>query len=383
MSQKYCQNRVLSVLAVVIWSLNAAKTPGGFVIVLSYGYDKTYSVTMIDITDLLSKVDIGAVVERDLGPAARRHGRFLFWRCPFHADKDPSLGVTPDNGRWYCFGACRKGGDALDWVQARQGVSLVEAARQLGAMELPERPVRVVRTAAPDANEAPGLVWQEAARVFINRCEQALWDEGGERVVDYLRGRGLEDETLRAWRVGYHPVEEFAEPERWGFPRAADGKRHGVWLPAGVLLPCIEEDVTWRLKFRSSGKEKYPQVRGSRPALYGASRMRPGMPALVCEGEFDALVAWQEAGDLVDVVAAGGARMALPPRWRPYLMQASELLVAFDVDQAGDEGAAAWTRATGRARRAVVPEGRDVTEFWQAGGDVRAWVEYELERGTR
>lgn len=338
---------------------------------------------MIDITGLLQKVDIAAVIEKDLGPAQRKTGRFLFWRCPFHADKGPSLGVTPDTGRWYCFGACQKGGDAIDWIRERQGCSLVEAARMLGAMELPERPVRVERQAAPDGNEPPGAVWQEQARVLINRCEQTLWSEAGDRVVDYLRGRGLAEATLREWRVGYNPMEEYVDPGRWGFGPVADGRRHAVWVPAGILLPCIEEGNIWRLKVRSSGKDKYPQVKGSKPALYGADRMVFGRPALVCEGEFDALVAWQEAGDLVDVVAAGGARMALPSRWRAYLMAAPELLVAFDVDQAGEEGAAAWCRATGRARRVSVPDGRDVNEFAQLGGDVRSWVEYEISRGAR
>jgi len=145
--------------------------------------------------------------------------------------------------------------------------------------------------------------------------------------------------------------------------------------------------MIWGVKVRvAAGGNKYPQVKGSRPALYGAGRMGFRPVVVVCEGEFDALLTWQEAGGgsrapVVDVVTPGGARMGLAEWWLPFLMVAELVLVAFDVDAAGAAGAAAWRAMLARARRVRVAEGRDVTEFWQAGGEVRAWVEYEVARG--
>jgi len=70
----------------------------------------------IDTDSLLSYVDLLGLIERDTGRAGRKSGRksgrWVLFPCPFHDDGTPSLAVTPDNGRWHCFG-CGKGGDAL------------------------------------------------------------------------------------------------------------------------------------------------------------------------------------------------------------------------------------------------------------------------------
>jgi DNA primase len=59
-------------------------------------------------TDLVGLVEAGGVV-------LRRHGADLLGLCPFHADREPSLVVSPAKGLWYCLGACRAGGSAIDW----------------------------------------------------------------------------------------------------------------------------------------------------------------------------------------------------------------------------------------------------------------------------
>jgi len=95
---------------------------------------------MIDRTALLQKTDLVALIEHDLGPAVRHSGRWWWWRCPFHAngqEHTSSLGVTPDDGRWKCFG-CGAIGNAIDWVMRRRSLSFLEACKELGGLELPE-----------------------------------------------------------------------------------------------------------------------------------------------------------------------------------------------------------------------------------------------------
>ena len=79
----------------------------------------------------------------------------------------------------------------------------------------------------------------------------------------------------------------------------------------------------------------------------------------------------------------GGAskcRNGIPGRWLLRLWPYETILVAYDVDQnrAGDKGAEALMNLSRRAVRIRVPEGDDLTSFWWSGGDLRAWMEFQL-----
>ena len=99
-------------------------------------------------------------------------------------------------------------------------------------------------------------------------------------------------------------------------------------------------------------------------------------PAILVEGEFDALAVAQEAGDLVAAVATGGTCGAQDPVWVRRLKAASLMLVAFDDDEAGETAAGWWLNALPRVRR-WTPEG-DPAGMLRAGRDLRAWVEKGL-----
>ena len=75
-----------------------------------------------------SKVNLRAIIERDLGPA---RGKPPSWQCCFHNDHDPSLKLWPDEDHWRCFG-CDRHGDAIDWLQERQGLTFGAACEALG-----------------------------------------------------------------------------------------------------------------------------------------------------------------------------------------------------------------------------------------------------------
>jgi len=92
----------------------------------------------------------------------------------------------------------------------------------------------------------------------------------------------------------------------------------------------------------------------------------------------------QEAGDLVGVATLGSAAGRLDlALWGDYLLPMGRLLVAYDLDQAGQQGAYKLTELTARARRVHVPALpgiKDITDFYTAGGNVRAWLTFELAR---
>jgi DNA primase len=316
---------------------------------------------MVDTKALLEGVDLAALIERDLGPSVRREGRWLKWICPFHDDrKTPSLGVA--SNRWKCFG-CGRSGDAIDWLRERKGLSFREACKRLGSMELVLTSKNVAQP-PQSVSSAPSTAWQQQAQGVSNTCQAVLWSDAGTKARVWLNRRGLAKDTVRKWRLGFNP---------------GDQKLCGLWVPRGIVIPCLVAGQIWYLKVRrASGQTKYSQVSGGQIALFGADTIASHDTVVITEGEFDAILLHQEAGDLVGVVTLGSAAARLPDAWVPYLLGMQRLLVAYDTDAAGAEGAAMWESVSPRTQRIVPLSGKDVTDFHLAGGNLRAWVQFAL-----
>ena len=327
----------------------------------------------MNFKELLARVNLATVFECELGQPVRA-GRWLTYRCPCHEDRHPSLAITPDRKRWICFGACNTHGDALDWLRERHGLDFGAACREL------EKYVGITPTSAPARQPAQSPAhddappkWQEGAKKLITQCETTLWSERASRVREQLHARCLTDETLRYWHVGYNPKARVIG---------------GLWVQRGVVIPWIEQDKVWAIKVRLTDEQhelktdapKYGQVSGARPALYGAHTLDNHMDrvAIVAEGEFDAMLLHQYARDLVATVTVGGAGSHIGWRWLNLFWTTPHILAAHDVDSAGEKAAEWWSALSERVRRVRLPFGKDITEFAQQGGDVRAWVQFQL-----
>jgi hypothetical protein len=200
-----------------------------------------------------------------------------------------------------------------------------------------------------------------------------------------LHGRGLRDETLRTWHVGFQPTERLYDlAERWGLPpRLEDGRRALVWLPRGIVLPWLADGKLWHLKVRTAAtnpNERYRAVRGGHPWLYGADTLSPERPVLLVEAELCAQLVSQEAGDLVGTASLGGCNRALSERALERLAACPAQLLAHDADVEGDNGAHRLAPRLPHPWRMRPPTGKDPTAYAQGGGRVRAWLLSELER---
>jgi hypothetical protein len=82
-----------------------------------------------------------------------------------------------------------------------------------------------------------------------------------------------------------------------------------------------------------------PGVQRGHPCLFGADTLVIGEPAILTEGEFDALLLWQEAGDLLGMATLGSCNRGLSARALRYLLGCPRLLVAYDADAEGERGA--------------------------------------------
>jgi hypothetical protein len=93
---------------------------------------------------------------------------------------------------------------------------------------------------------------------------------------------------------------------------------------------------------------------------------------------FDAMLLEQETGDLVGVATSTAPMAGWRASWTKHFLHCERVLVAYDTDPPGETHAAKLLAAIGRARRARVPIGKDITDYWQAGGNLRAWVDFLL-----
>jgi hypothetical protein len=337
----------------------------------------------------LPQIDLISLIESDLGPG-KRSGRWIIYRCPFpaghkHGDKKPSFRVTNgDHNRpawWKCFG-CGKGGGVIKWMMEYRGLSHADA---LSALKLSPTDTASRHTFEPPIQQPdtpPGPAWQARAMQLIERAETALWDGRGENALAWLRARGLKDDTIRKARLGYIPREFTDAAEAWGKPNDDDSP---MYFHRGVLIPGIVASKIWYLKTRPyylGVGQKYKHVRGGRQALYLADRLTKNLPAVFCEGEFDALLLWQEALTLVNVVTLASATGDLNlATWGLYLLRLSGFILAHDRDAAGEKGSAklAWLH---HSQRLKIPELRpgdnDLTHFHQSGGNLYSLIENAL-----
>lgn len=345
------------------------------------------------IADLLAQVDLLALASRDttLKRVASTDGGEWAGPCPRCGGRD-RFRVWPDHpggrGRWFCRQCHEKRGDAIDYRRWLHHETYAEALAALGldagalhARQWQPRPPVTPGAAAslPGPLAPPGPEWQAAARAFVAYAQGRLWDCTGAEALAYLRRRGLADETIRRFGLGYNPTDLWRDPQRWGLEPGPQGQP--VWLPRGVVIPWDIGGQLWRVNIRLLDPRRFPDgrelryigPRGGKNGLYNADALRPGCPAMVVEGEIDALTLVQAVGDLAVAVATGSTSGARRTRWIARLALASPVLVAFDADDQGDKAAGYWLGVLPNARR-WRPLWGDANAMAQGGVDLRAWV---------
>jgi len=290
--------------------------------------------------------------------------------CPFCGGVD-RLRVQPDRDFWTCR-QCGRGGDAVAYLVESGRITKAEAARIRHGDEAMPCPTagRRPTTPQPDLVEPPGAAWQERAWVHVNAAKKALWDARGRPWRVRLQQRGLTDATIEAAGLGYNPRDTYELPEAWGLPR--DHKK--VWLPQGIVIPWVINGNLWRVNVRRpAGDPKYCGPAGSSNGLYNAGGLRPDKPAVIAEGEFDALSINQVAGDIVTAVATGSVAGSRKVLWEVLLSMCPSVLIAYDADDAGDKSWSYWRDVLPNARR-WRPVYGDVNAMLAGGFDLRAWV---------
>ena len=157
---------------------------------------------MTAIDEIKARIDIVDLVSQTVD--LRRSGRNHIGFCPFHSNtRTPAFVVWQETGTWRCFGECNEGGDIFGYVMKKEGWDFPEALRflaeQAGVILEPPTPEQQERV---EEDEHLRKLLEEAITFFRHNL---LHTPPGKAGFSYLQERGLSDETIEAFGLGYAP----------------------------------------------------------------------------------------------------------------------------------------------------------------------------------
>ena len=315
--------------------------------------------------------------------------------CPFHDERTPSFGIDPVQKVYYCFG-CQASGDVFTFVQEVEGVDFK------GALELlADRYGVELEREEEDEKEAESRQRRERLLQLLSRTaeyyERYLWESTeAAKARNYLRERGLEEEILREFRVGYAPSAwdrvllasrrgGFSEQELYATGLAQRSREKGQLYDrfrSRIMFPLADiKGSILGFGARAMHDEQKPKYlntsdndvyhKGSH--VYGAKLARPSAAkahsVVLCEGYTD-VIAMHQAG-MKNCVGLMGTALT-PAQVRELSRMANTVLLALDADTAGQAAMLkAYTLASERelALRVVpLPVGTDPADLLLAEG---------------
>jgi hypothetical protein len=199
--------------------------------------------------------------------------------------------------------------------------------------------------------------------------------------------RGLSEAIIKKYRLGLVPIDRYEGHEQWGLdPVLKDnGTPKKIWIPRGLTIPLCHDGKIYRIRIRrpkfalrSEGDPRYYLLRGSDTRSLVLSQDRDVFTIL--ESELDAILLFQEAGDLSGVISLGNAQARPDVKAMESLSHSKLILVALDGDDAGAKEAWGWwLNHFPQARRWPPVGGKDPGEMFLAGINLRTWIEAGID----
>ena len=346
----------------------------------------------------------------------RKRGANLIGLCPFHNEKTGSFTVSPSKGIYKCFG-CGASGHAVGFIMEIEQCSYVEALKQLGKkyhIEVEERELTQEEQQRQDNRESMFVVNEFANKWF----QEQLWDtqEGQAIGLSYFRERGLRDDIIRKYQLGYSPEH--------GNPLAAALKKKGfkeefitnnVDTKIGVGVVGKSEDGRLYDRFRDrvifpiftvSGKPvafagrilkkkdnvgKYVNspdsiIYSKTNELYGLFQAKQSIAradkCYLVEGQMD-VISMHQSG-IENVVASGGTALTKPQIWLIKRFT-SNITVLYDGDAAGIHAALRgidmFLEEGFNVKVVLLPDGEDPDSYAQ-NHDSAEFIQYIEDHQT-
>lgn len=339
------------------------------------------------VEEVRSRTDIVSVVSEYV--SLRKAGKNFVGLCPFHQERTPSFTVSPDRQMFYCFG-CGKGGDVFSFLMMKENLTFGEALRVLAD----RAGVKLTRAAAETGSAQKLQEMRKALEWAEEKFRSVLGSDLGKECMEYLRSRGLTQEVISRFRLGY-------APPFWDFLlRAAhnDAISEEALVDAGLLTRRSEGGLYDRFRDRvifpiwdgmgrvigfagrvlKGGEPKY--LNSPDTALfhkgkhwYALHLAREGIrrmgKAVVMEGYMDVIACHQYG---LDNAVAGMGTALTADQARALSLLGGEVVLAYDSDAAGMQAAEraimVFREAGGRVKVASFEEGKDPDEYIRSRG---------------
>lgn len=323
--------------------------------------------------------------------ALKRVGKNYKALCPFHLEKTPSFIVSPDKQIFHCFG-CGAGGDVIGFVMKIEKTSFHDAvlrlAERIGISLNELDPTSLTR----EARERERIYrLNELALEFF---EAKLWDEEGSHALSYLKRRGLDLSTIKAFRLGYAPssgevllnfmINKGFYPEellRSGLVSSSLGVRYQDRFRGRVIFPIIDERgrvLGFGGRSLEGEEPKYlnsPEtpVFSKRRVLFGIDKalsyIRSEGKVVLVEGYMDMIKLFQ-AGVQFTVASLGTS--LTEAQANAIARYAQRVFIAYDADAAGEaatlRGITILVNKGLKVNVVEIPKGKDPDDFVSESG---------------
>ena len=292
----------------------------------------------------------------------KRRGANFVACCPFHNEKTPSFYVSPSKGIYKCFG-CGKSGSAVGFVMEHESLSYVEALKYLArkyGIPVVEKEESAEDVAKRQRSESLLLVSEFAHKFFVSSLDT---EEGRSIGRAYFRSRGLEDETIRKYGLGWAPKDRNALCKE----ALAKGYKEEYLVDAGLVIKyddghladrffdrvmfpvhsvsgrviafggrTLRTDKTVAKYVNSPETEIYDKSRSLYGIWFAKSEMSRSDKCYLVEGYLDVLSMHQLG--ILNVVASSGTSLTVP-QIRLIKKFTENVTIMYDGDSAGIKAA--------------------------------------------
>jgi len=306
------------------------------------------------IDEIKSRLDIVEVIGSYI--KLQKTGANFRALCPFHSEKKPSFFVSPARQIWHCFG-CGKGGDLFGFVKEIEGMEFGDALRilaQKAGVELKKYTPEYAKL----KSERQRLyeICELATRFFEKQLEES---STGKEAKKYLISRGITEESIKKWRLGYTPdtwqgLSDFLnsqdykkeEVEKAGLGISSEIGSFYDRFRGRIIFPIFDlnsQIVGFSARvFKSEDPAKY--VNTPSTLLYDKSRILYGLDkakleirkkdvCILVEGNTDVIMAHQAGSE--NTVATSGTALTTP-QLKILKRYSDNLFIGFDMDVAGE-----------------------------------------------
>lgn len=318
---------------------------------------------MDDLELIKQKIDIVDLIQEYL--PLKKAGLNFKAPCPFHQEKTPSFVVSPERQIWHCFG-CDRGGDIFKFVMEKEGLEFKETldflATKAGITLSKKTSKKNPYDRLFEANQKANQYFQ-----YILTSHKL-----GKKALEYLHSRGLTDQTIAEFGIGYAPnnwealtkflkKRGFLEKELVEAGLIVESKSGGYDRFRGrITFPLIDQRgkiIGFSGRILDIGEPKYintPQtpIFDKKRFLFGLhlakTSIREKNEAIIVEGEMDMIMSYQSG--VKNIVASKGTALT-EEQISSIKKLAENLSICFDTDLAGD---AASRRGIEMAERALL-----------------------------